>query len=107
MVSNYRRSRKIDDLERGMIMTIDAGQIDHREIANELDSFRETVKCLSSSDPRLVEQYPKQWVAICTGHVRAHGPTFQTVLEKLDSDGFSREQSIIRYVDPEPKTMIL
>ncbi len=90
-----------------MTKDLDMGQIDPREIANELDSFRESVKCLSSSDPRLVEQYPKEWVAICTGHVRAHEPTFQAVLEKLDCDGFSREQSIIRYVDPEPKTMIL
>ncbi len=89
-----------------MAEDIDQLQIDPQQIINELESFRESVRCLSSNEPRFIEEYPEQWVAICSGSVRAHGPTFQSVLEKLDSEGFPREQSIIRYINTEPKTMI-
>ena len=85
----------------------DRVQIDPQQIADELKSFRETAACLSSNEPSLIDQYPKQWIALCMGKVRVHGETFQDVLKKLDAGGFPRDQSILRYIDPEPKTMIL
>ena len=80
---------------------------DPEKAIEEMEIFRETVRVLSSSRAQLVERYPRQWIALHSGEVRASGPTLEVVLEKLDAEGFSRDQAIVRYMDPDPKTLIL
>ena len=79
---------------------------DPRKAVAELEAFQETARGLSASQPRMIEKYPGQWVGLHSGSVRAHGPTLESVLEKIDSEGFSREQVIVRFIHTEPRTMI-
>ena len=77
------------------------------ELAGELRSFRRAAKALSSSHPRLIDQYPKQWVAVYSGKVTAHAKTFDAVIEELARKGIPRGRTIIRYIDRNQRTMIL
>ena len=77
------------------------------DIDKELKSFRRSAKALSSKHPRLIDLYPKQWVAVYQGKVSAHGKTFQSVLQQIDLNKLPREQIIMRYIDKNQRTMIL
>ncbi len=77
------------------------------DIDRELQSFRKTARVLSSEHPRLIDRYPKQWVAVYGGKVKAHGRTFRSVLQQLDQEGIPRENVIVRYISKEQRTMIL
>lgn len=77
------------------------------DIDRELQSFRRGAKVLSSEHPRLIDRYPKQWVAVYRGKVKAHGRTFRSVLQQIDQKGLPREHIIVRYIDKNQRTMIL
>ena len=74
---------------------------------DEMEAFRETADLLSSSQERMIDQYPGQWVAVHSGQVKAHGDSIESVLNEVDSKGLSREQAIVRFIDKEPRVMIL
>ena len=80
---------------------------DPNEVDKELQSFRKTAMRLSSRYPRMIELYPQQWIALHSGKVRAQGDSLESVLDKIDSMGLSREQTIIRFIESEPRTMLL
>ena len=80
---------------------------DPGELDNELKSFRKTARKLSSDTPRMIERYNRRWIALHSGRVRAHADSFEAVLEKVDSKGFSRQETIIRYITDEPRTLLL
>ena len=44
---------------------------------------------------------------IDTGKVRVHGESLDSVLAQLDSEGLSREQAIVRFIQDKPRTVIL
>ncbi|HEY7065811.1 MAG TPA: hypothetical protein VII06_30325 [Chloroflexota bacterium] len=77
------------------------------DVARELEDFQKAAKVLSSQHPRLMDQYPKQWVAVYGGKVRARSSTLSAVLEQLDKAGIPREHAIVRYIDKNQRTMIL
>ncbi len=80
---------------------------DPQKVAEDLQAFAKTAQLLSSRYPRMVERYPDQWIALHSGKVRAHGDSLDAVLRELDAMGLSRDQAIIRFIDKEPRTMIL
>ena len=81
---------------------------DPRKVDEELQAFNRTAECLSvPSHHRVIERHPGQWIALHTGRVRAHGASLDTVLAQLDSEGFSREQAIVRFIHDKPRTVIL
>jgi len=80
---------------------------DPRSVARELRAFRRTAKVLSSRTPRLIDEYPKQWVAIHKARVRAHAGTLQSLLAQVEEKGLPRGQVIVRYIDRTQRTMIL
>ncbi len=80
---------------------------DARKVDDGLHAFRKTAMRLSSRHPRMVERYPNQWIALHSGRVRAHGDSLESVLREIDEKGLSRDQTIVRFIDKEPRTMIL
>ena len=80
---------------------------DPRDVERDLRSFRRTARVLSSSHPRLIDRYPKQWVALYRGRVRASGSTFTSVMAQIDKKGLPREHIIVRFIDRNQRTMIL
>lgn len=73
----------------------------------DLRAFSESAQRLSCTDENPADLYPKQWVAVRGGQVVVHENTFDKVLCRLDADGLPREDTIIRCLSNEHRTMIL
>ena len=80
---------------------------DPAEVVRELQEFDRDTRSFSDQRPQLLARYPDQWVAFLGGAVRAHGPTFQDVLEKVDRAGLPRERIVVAYLDKDDRTLIL
>ena len=80
---------------------------DPQKVDKDLQIFRRTARRLSSRYPRMIDRYPKQWIAVHSGRVRAHGRTFKSILRQINEKGLPREHVIIRFIHKEPRTMIL
>ena len=80
---------------------------DPKDIDRDLRSFRRTAQVLSSNRPRLIDRYPKQWVALYRGRVRASGNTFASVIAEVGKKRLPREHVIVRFIDRNQRTMIL
>jgi hypothetical protein len=77
------------------------------EIANELKAFAKTARVLSSNHPRLINTYPRQWVGLYRGRVAAHATTLPALMKRLSRANIPSEKAIIRYIDNDPRTLIL
>ena len=80
---------------------------DPAEIWAELMDFTQSAQILSETTLRLIDEYPHQWVAVFNGKVASAASSFQQVLEQVDACRLPRDKIIVRYIDKEPKTMIL
>lgn len=80
---------------------------DPKQVDAELQAFRRDSKILSSRRARLIEKYPKKWVAIYDGKVQASALSLNSVLASVDKLGLPRESVVVRYVDRNLRRMIL
>ena len=80
---------------------------DPNEIDASLSAYRESAKRLSSDSPRMIETYPKQWIALYDGAVKAQGNTFETLMFQIDKKGLPRRELVVRFIDRNQRTMIL
>ena len=77
------------------------------EIWAELMDFTLSAQRLSEPTQRLIDEYPQQWVAIYDGQVASAANSFKGVLSAIDARNIPRDKVIVRYIDTEPRTMIL
>ncbi len=77
------------------------------EIAESLIRFRDATRILSNERPRLIEQYPDQWVAVHARRVVAHGDTIESVLAEVDAQGIARSDVIVRLIETSRRTLVL
>ena len=80
---------------------------DTREVGDALQAFRKTAMLLSSRYSQLIERYPGQWIAMHSGEVRAHGDSLEYVLREIDEKGLSRDETVVRFMQKDPQTLIL
>ena len=80
---------------------------DPQRLDAELQKFRQDTKLLSSKRMNLIAKYPKRWVAIYDGQVRADARSLKQVLTKVDELQLPREGVVVRYVDRTLRRMIL
>lgn len=80
---------------------------DPKQVERELERFRRSTAVLSSRQSRLIERYPKQWVAVLDGKVVAHAKTFDSLLSQVDKKKLPRGRVVVRYIDKTQRTMIL
>lgn len=73
----------------------------------ELQRFRADTKLLSSRRMNLMAKYPKRWIAIYDGQVRADALSLKQVLAKVDELSLPREGVVVRFVDRNLHRMIL
>lgn len=78
-----------------------------REIGRSLRAFQRSARVLSDTHPRLIDEYPNQWVAIADSTVIAHANTLKKVLKQVDVEGVSRANVIVRFIDRTERTLIL
>ena len=77
------------------------------KVAKELESFQRAAKVLSSKQPRMIDEYPKQWIAVHQGKVKASGKTFKSLMTAIEKRRLPRQNLIIRFIDKSERTMIL
>lgn len=77
------------------------------DIDRQLQVYHRAARVLSSNHPRLINHYPKQWVAVYKGRVRAHGNTYNAVVNQIVEKGLPREHVLMRFIDKNQRTMIL
>lgn len=78
-----------------------------KEIARDLRAFSRTARLFSSNERRLLKKYPKQWVALYGGKVRASAKSLDGVLSKLKQQGVPANQAIVWYMDTSGRKLIL
>ncbi len=76
-------------------------------MAQSLRAFQRSARVLSDSHPRLIDEYPDQWVAVADRTVMAHGDTLEQVLAQLDAENISRADVIVRFIERTQRTLIL
>jgi hypothetical protein len=80
---------------------------DPSAVAFELRQFTKSAQSSSADWPLLVERYANQWIAIYGGTVRAHEDTLDALLRVLDEQRRPLGQTLIRFVEDTPRTLIL
>ena len=80
---------------------------DPKRVDSELRSFRRSSRTLSSHHPRLINRYPKKWVAVYDGKVQAQGRTLSALFATIKRKGLPREDVIVRFIDRDERIMIL
>ena len=80
---------------------------DPKKVDRELQAFRRSTRRLSSNHPRLIDRFPKQWIAVYDGKVLAQAKTFSSLMTQVDEKGLPRQHTIVRYIDKNRRTMIL
>ncbi len=80
---------------------------DAGKIKKSLLAFSESARVLSSNHPRMIEEYPDQWVAISGGAVLAHGKSIESVLKSVDKLDVDCSNVIIRLIEKNTRTFIL
>lgn len=75
--------------------------------ARSLSKFQRSALILSRNQPRLIDEYPDQWVAVSDSTVVAHGKNLDTILRQVEKKGFHRSDVIVRFIEREQRTLIL
>ena len=75
--------------------------------ARSLREFQRSARLLSGNQPRLIDEYPDQWVALSDNSVVAHGKALETVLQLLDTKGIDRADVIVRFIERTKRTLVL
>ena len=80
---------------------------DPADVIRGLREFGRSTRALSRQYPKFVELYAGQWVALYNGKVRAHGRTFEDVMQQIDQEGVPRAHTLVRFIDKDDRIMIL
>ena len=75
--------------------------------ARSLREYQKSARVLSSNQPRLIDEYPDQWVAVSDSNVIANGANLKNVLQQVDRKGFNRSDILIRFIERTQRTLIL
>ena len=76
-------------------------------VDREIQEFRQTAQVLSSQHPRMIEEYPKQWIALYQEEVVARASTFKVLMAQIDERNLPRQNVVVRFIDRNQRTMIL
>lgn len=80
---------------------------DPKKVDQELRAFRKDARLLSSRRKHFLQQYPNQWVAIYQGDVAAQARTLPALVERMRQLNIPRGRAIVRYINNNPRKMIL
>lgn len=78
-----------------------------KQFRRELQSFSRSGHFFSANYSRLVKEYPKEWVGIYDGKLRATAKSSRSVVSKLKKKGFPPNLSLVQYIDVSGQKLIL
>lgn len=104
---NYIRSRATVSNKAAILSAL--AQMNERpeNAARSLREFQQSARVLSNNQPRLIDEYPDQWVAVSDSTVIAHGENINNVLRQVDRKGFHRSDVLVRFIERKQRTLIL
>ncbi len=73
------------------------------DVAKVLLDFSRSSELLSK-DRELVDRYAQKWVGVCSGEVKIACGDLASLLEALDSQGVSRSDTAVRFIEREQRT---
>ena len=77
-----------------------------KDVAESLLDFTRSSDRLSK-DQALVDKYAQKWIGVCSGEVKAAEDDLDSLLTALDSQGVSRADTVVRFIEREQRTLIL
>ena len=80
--------------------------VDDPDILEKLRAFRVRVDRMESQMERLTRNYPDHWVALYTGDF-VFAESLDDLLKTLEGQGVPIPETVIRFLDSNPKNMIL
>ena len=80
---------------------------DPEEVAKGLREFSKSAEMLSTDRPRLINEYPLQWVGVYRGKVSAKAGDLPSLMEELDRRGIPLGDTIVRFIEKNQRTLIL
>lgn len=80
---------------------------DPRTVDRELKAFRKDARILSSKQKHLLQQYSKKWIAVYGGKIAAQAATLPSLVKRMEQLGIPRGRAIVRFIDKNPRKMIL
>jgi hypothetical protein len=78
-----------------------------KQIDRELREFSQAARVLSNDRPRLIQKYPKKWIAIFANKVCAADSTYNGVIRKLKQKRIDPSRTLIRFIDTSDRKLIL
>ncbi len=92
-------TKKSSDRARGDL-------VDDPDILEKLRAFRARVDRMESQMERLTRDHPDHWVALYTGDF-VLAESLDNLLKTLEGQGVPTPETVIRFLDSNPKNMIL
>ena len=92
-------AKKASDGVRGYL-------VDDPDILDKLRAFRARVDRMESQLERLTRIHPDHWVALYSGDF-VLAESLDDLLKTLNNQGVPTHETVIRFLDPNPKNMIL
>lgn len=80
---------------------------DARQVGSRLSAFRESARVYSSNLPRLIDEYPRQWVAVHNGQVQTAASTIGELLEQIETAELPRQDLLIRFIEEEDQRALI
>lgn len=77
------------------------------DMARSLCEFEQSARVLSGDHPRLMDEYPDQWIAVANREVMAHGDSLEQVLAEVDARNIPRDEVIVRFIERTRRTLVL
>jgi hypothetical protein len=80
---------------------------DIREIGEALGNFSTSAQIFSSDNPRMIDLYENKWVGVYNGRIEAVADTLDKLLEQVEDKNIPAGNTVVRFINREPKTLIL
>lgn len=98
--------RRSMDVEKGNEMSSPPDLASKENIQN-LQKFAKSAALLSSNQPRLISEYPSQWIGVYEENVEANAEKLEDLIDQLKAKEIPLGDTIIRFISKERKTLIL
>lgn len=95
-----------------MATTIDFGEAIEsgggaEQVRQGLVDFQRRARQLDAQMVQLIQEHPLEWVAMPEGDGLVFAPSHSELLGRVRAAGAPTNSAVIKFLDPEPKTMIL
>lgn len=78
-----------------------------KAVADRIEAYNRNMCELDSRTAQLRKTFPHHWVALQDGKVLTHRGALHELMALLDQEGWPRDSSAVRYMDPNPVKLIL